>query len=218
MRPIAPPVSAAMAASSVFGSLKYLPAAASAISFARPVDTNLFSVSSMSSEKPGMDPSCFAVSMSSSLSAARSGLAPGSGASAVPRDTSSGTFARPSPMHTTTTFPTSPDFCAFMPVRAATDSACAKGEPPPQAMVSRRFFVSAMDRVGGTSTSAVSPWKGMSEIWSRDWYASVSSDSAAPLAACMRLSAMEPDASTTKMMSEPALRAMRFDRTSLSSM
>merc|ERR1719324_1794324 len=112
----------------------------------------------------------------------------------------------------------SPDFWAFMPVRAAMDRACARGEPPPHAMVSKRFLVSAIDRVGGTRTSAASPWKGISEIWSRLWYASVSNDKAAPLAACMRFRAMLPDASTTKIIKLPALRAMRFDRTSLSSM
>ena len=139
------------------------------MSLARPVETNLFSVSSISSEKPGIEPNCFAVSINSSLRACLSGFVPGSRGSAVPNDTSKGTFARPSPMHTTTTLPTSPDFCAFMPVRAAIDKACANGEPPPHAMVSNRFFVNAIERVGGTKTSAASPWKGISEIWSRDW-------------------------------------------------
>mmetsp|Transcript_11787 Transcript_11787/g.14957 ORF Transcript_11787/g.14957 Transcript_11787/m.14957 type:complete len:201 (+) Transcript_11787:1108-1710(+) len=41
---------------------------------------------------------------------------------------------------------------------------------------------------------------------------------AAPLAAFMRLSAIDPEASTTKMTSEPALRAIFFARTSLCSM
>lgn len=58
----------------------------------------------------------------------------------------------------------------------------------------------------------------MSAILSRDWYAVVSRLMAAPLAAFMRLSAIEPDASTTKTMSEPALRAIFLERTSDCSM
>lgn len=56
------------------------------------------------------------------------------------------------------TFPTSPVFCAFSPVRTATLSACAKGEPPPHGIVSRRRLAMAMDFVGGRSTSARSPY------------------------------------------------------------
>ena len=41
-------------------------------------------------------------------------------------------------------------------------------------------------------TCARSPWKVMRQILSRDLYASLRSDSAAPLAAFMRLRAMEP--------------------------
>lgn len=55
------------------------------------------------------------------------------------------------------TFPTSPLFCAFMPVRTAMLRACAKGDPPPHGIVSRRLLAMAMDFVGGRSTSARSP-------------------------------------------------------------
>ena len=53
------------------------------------------------------------------------------------------------------TSPTSPLFCAFMPVVAAMLSACASGEPPPHGMRSSRFLAMAMDLVGGSST-----WEG----------------------------------------------------------
>lgn len=46
-------------------------------------------------------------------------------------------------------------------------------------------------------------------------YDSASRRMQAPLAAAMRLSAIEPDASTTKMTSAPALRASFLDRMSL---
>jgi hypothetical protein len=47
-------------------------------------------------------------------------------------------------------------------------------------MVSRRLRAMAMERLGGSSTSASSPRKGMMDTMSRDWYASFSSESAAP--------------------------------------
>lgn len=55
------------------------------------------------------------------------------------------------------TFPVSPLFWALMPVRTATLSACARGEPPPQGIVSRRLLAMAIDFVGGRRTSALSP-------------------------------------------------------------
>eukprot|EP00966_Prymnesium_polylepis_P071438 1659595-Prymnesium_polylepis.1 len=121
-------------------------------------------------------------------------------------------------MQTTSTSPTSPDFCAVMPTCAAWLSACASGEPPPHGIRSSRFLAIAIERVGGSSTCANSPWKEMRQILSRDWYASASRLTAAPLAAFMRLRAIEPEASTTKITSEPALRAIFFARTSDASM
>ena len=47
----------------------------------------------------------------------------------------------------------------------------------------------------------------MMETMSRLWYAFSNRLNAAPLAAFMRLSAIDPDASTRKMMSAPDLRA-----------
>ena len=75
---------------------------------------------------------------------------------------------------------------ALIPVRTAWVSACASGEPPPQGMVSSRVLASAMERVGGSSTSARCPWKGINATLSRDWYASVSSPTAAPVVATVR--------------------------------
>eukprot|EP00967_Tisochrysis_lutea_P134307 scaffold237010_cov27-Tisochrysis_lutea.AAC.1 len=72
-------------------------------------------------------------------------------------------------MHTTSTSPTSPDFCAVIPVCAARLRACASGEPPPHGMRSSRFLAMAMERVGGSRTCAKSPWKEMRQILSRDW-------------------------------------------------
>mmetsp|Transcript_8043 Transcript_8043/g.19807 ORF Transcript_8043/g.19807 Transcript_8043/m.19807 type:complete len:201 (+) Transcript_8043:371-973(+) len=128
------------------------------------------------------------------------------------------TLARPSLMHTITTLPTSPLFCALMPVLTATLMACASGEPPPHGIVSSRRLAMAIDRVGGSSTSASVPWNVMREILSRLSYALDNREMAAPLAAFMRLRAMEPLASTTKTMSAPAFLAMRLTLTSASSM
>mmetsp|Transcript_24974 Transcript_24974/g.51639 ORF Transcript_24974/g.51639 Transcript_24974/m.51639 type:complete len:227 (-) Transcript_24974:276-956(-) len=183
-----------------------------------PVDTNLFSVSSMTRLKPWSPRSDDAVFSTSSFSSLRSGFSLSSAGRAPSMAYANGTLARPSEMHTTTTLPTSPDFCALSPVRTATLRAWARGEPPPHGMVSRRRRAMAIERVGGRSTSAKSPWKGMMQILSRLWYASVSSDMAAPLAAFMRLRAIDPDASQTKMMREPALRAILLIRTSEFSM
>ena len=80
--------------------------------------------------------------------------------------------------------------------------------------MSRRLRAIAMEREGGSSTSASSPLKGMMDTMSRDWYAFSRRESAAPLAALMRLSAMEPEASTRKMMSAPDLRASFLARMS----
>mmetsp|Transcript_36323 Transcript_36323/g.77462 ORF Transcript_36323/g.77462 Transcript_36323/m.77462 type:complete len:279 (+) Transcript_36323:212-1048(+) len=193
------------------------------MSFATPVLMNLFSVSMQSRLNPGSTPSCFAHASTSSLRYPLDGFpslesSSASGSNSSPLDTHRGTLARPSEMRTTTTLPTSPDFCALRPVRDAAWRASANGEPPPHGMISRLFFARAMDLVGGRRTSARSPWKGIRQIWSRLWYASVRRLMAAPFAAFMRLSAMEPDASTTKMMSDPAFRAIFFVRTSLCSM
>mmetsp|Transcript_36848 Transcript_36848/g.49341 ORF Transcript_36848/g.49341 Transcript_36848/m.49341 type:complete len:324 (+) Transcript_36848:380-1351(+) len=121
-------------------------------------------------------------------------------------------------MHTTTTLPTSPDFWALIPVSMAICKACARGEPPPQGMDSNLFFAIAIDFVGGSKTSAMSPWKGMREIWSRLWYASVRRLIAAPFAAFIRFKAIDPEASTTKIMRDPAFLAIFLIRTSDCSM
>jgi len=39
-----------------------------------------------------------------------------------------------------------------LPPSLPTCRACARGDPPPQGMVSRRFLAMAMDRVGGRRT------------------------------------------------------------------
>jgi hypothetical protein len=75
-----------------------------------------------------------------------------------------------------------------------------------------------MDLVGGSNTSATSPWNGMSEIWSRLWYASVNRLTAAPFAAFIRFKAIEPEASTTKMIKDPAFLAIFLILTSDCSM
>mmetsp|Transcript_69814 Transcript_69814/g.102309 ORF Transcript_69814/g.102309 Transcript_69814/m.102309 type:complete len:203 (-) Transcript_69814:1661-2269(-) len=178
---------------------------------------NLFSVSRTTRLIEPMLRICLAVAISSSLSATLSFWS--SGVSSTPSSlTHRGTLARPSVMATITTLPTSPVFWALMAVRMATISACAKGDPPPHGMVSSLFLAIEMDLVGGSSTSARSPWKGMRQIWSRLWYASASMFMHAPLQAFMRLSAIEPEASTQKITSAPALRAILLIRTSDCSM
>mmetsp|Transcript_11968 Transcript_11968/g.31307 ORF Transcript_11968/g.31307 Transcript_11968/m.31307 type:complete len:385 (-) Transcript_11968:1068-2222(-) len=191
-----------------------------------PVLTNLFSVSSMRSLKPGSPRSDLAMASTSSLSASlaafsslgASASSPAPALSSSPSEVASGTLARPSLTHTTTTSPVSPHFCAVRPTCTALESACASGEPPPHGMRSSLFFAIAIERVGGSSTVDASPWKAMSAILSRLWYAVVSRLIAAPLAAFIRLSAIEPLASTTKTMRLPALRAIFLDRTSDCSM
>lgn len=44
-----------------------------------------------------------------------------------------------------------------MPVLAASDSPCARGDPPPHGSVSMRLRAIEMDLEGGSSTSALSP-------------------------------------------------------------
>lgn len=48
------------------------------------------------------------------------------------------------------------------------EMAWARGEPPPQGSESRRRRAIAMDLEGGSSTSALSPQKGITQTWSRD--------------------------------------------------
>lgn len=67
------------------------------------------------------------------------------------------------------TFPTSPLFWAFIPVRTATFRACARGDPPPHGMVSSRLLAMAIDLVGGRSTSAVSPCLVLSNRYAGAW-------------------------------------------------
>ena len=112
------------------------------------------------------------------------------------------------------TRPTSPVDMALSPTRAATDNPCAKGEPPPHAMVSRRFLAIAIDRDGGKSTSASSPRKGTMDTMSRLWYELSKIESAAPFAPCILFNAIEPEASTRKMTNAPDLRASFFARMS----
>mmetsp|Transcript_25592 Transcript_25592/g.48077 ORF Transcript_25592/g.48077 Transcript_25592/m.48077 type:complete len:225 (+) Transcript_25592:185-859(+) len=194
----------------------YFPPAASATSFARPVLTNLLSLFTMRRLKPGQAPSCFAHAITSSLRYWREGLpspllfSSSSGLNSSPLLVQRGTLALPSEMHTTTTLPTSPVFWAFIPVSWARWRASARGEPPPQGMVSSLFLVMEILLVGGRRTSACSPWKVMRQTWSRDWYASVRRLIAAPFAASILFIAMDPEASTTKMMSEPAFLAIFF--------
>mmetsp|Transcript_27674 Transcript_27674/g.49850 ORF Transcript_27674/g.49850 Transcript_27674/m.49850 type:complete len:209 (+) Transcript_27674:280-906(+) len=188
-----------------------------------PVEINLLSVSIQSRLNPGSTPNCFAHANTSSLRYFREGFpsfesSSASGSNSSPLDTHNGTLARPSEIITHTTLPTSPVFWAFKPTNDALCNASAKGLPPPHGIISNCFFARAIDRVGGNSTSAQSPWKGIKQIWSRLWYASVRRLIAAPLAAFIRLRAMEPLASTMKMMSDPAFLAIFFVRTSDCSM
>ena len=50
--------------------------------------------------------------------------------------------------------------------RLTRDKAWARGDPPPQGKVSSRFLAMEMDLEGGSSTSALSPQKGIRETWS----------------------------------------------------
>lgn len=53
-------------------------------------------------------------------------------------------------------------------MRGTREIAWARGEPPPQGRESRRRRAMAMDLEGGSSTSALSPQKGITQTWSRD--------------------------------------------------
>mmetsp|Transcript_3807 Transcript_3807/g.13362 ORF Transcript_3807/g.13362 Transcript_3807/m.13362 type:complete len:216 (+) Transcript_3807:532-1179(+) len=160
-------------------------------------------------------PSFFAMSRISSLSSSCVGLGASSAiASGSLLERARLMFARPSVRHTTMTRPTSPLCCALRPTRVAVDRPCARGEPPPHGILSRRLRAMAMDFVGCSSTSASSPRNGMMHTWSRLVYDSFRSRSAAPLTLFMRLSAMDPEASTRKITSAPALRASFLARMS----
>mmetsp|Transcript_13624 Transcript_13624/g.20589 ORF Transcript_13624/g.20589 Transcript_13624/m.20589 type:complete len:205 (+) Transcript_13624:213-827(+) len=180
---------------------------------------NLFSVSMHNKLNPGRTPSFFAHAITSSFKYDRLGLpsfesGSASGSNSSPIDTQRGTLALPSEISTTTTLPTSPLFCAFNPVKQAVCRECANGEPPPHGICSNRFLAITIDFVGGNCTSANSPWNGMRQILSRLWYASVNRLTTAPLAAFILFKAMDPEASTTKIMRDPALRAIFLMRTS----
>mmetsp|Transcript_105089 Transcript_105089/g.177499 ORF Transcript_105089/g.177499 Transcript_105089/m.177499 type:complete len:207 (-) Transcript_105089:1901-2521(-) len=156
--------------------------------------------------------------MASCLMSSMLGFSSGSSATSDSEAALSGTFARPSVHSTTITCPTSPELIALRPVRTAVLMAWARGDPPPHGIDSSRSRAMAMDLVGGSSTSARSPWNGITLTLSRLWYAVSRRLMAAPLAASMRFRAMEPEASTQKMMRQPAGRAMRLVRTSSFSM
>ena len=64
--------------------------------------------------------------------------------------------------------------------RLTRDKAWARGDPPPQGKVSSRFLAMEIDLEGGSSTSALSPQKGIRETWSLLVYDSPSSRMAAP--------------------------------------
>jgi len=64
--------------------------------------------------------------------------------------------------------------------RLTRDKAWARGDPPPQGKVSNRFLAIEMDLEGGSSTSALSPQKGIRDTWSLLVYDSPSSRMAAP--------------------------------------
>ena len=97
--------------------------------------------------------------------------------------------------------PPTPVRAALIATRAAVLKPCASSVPPPQGNAASLASARAMDRLGGRITSAESPRADTKATESRLVYDSARSRSAAPFAAAMRLSAMDPDASTRNTVS-----------------
>jgi len=101
----------------------------------------------------------------SSSSVLISGPLPSDGDSLM--DRASEMLPRPSVIATMVTWLTSPELRALSPIWTAWVSPCESGDPPPQGNVSRRRRAMAIERVGGSNTSARSPRNGMSATRSR---------------------------------------------------
>mmetsp|Transcript_80300 Transcript_80300/g.245444 ORF Transcript_80300/g.245444 Transcript_80300/m.245444 type:complete len:243 (-) Transcript_80300:1325-2053(-) len=182
-----------------------------------PEETYLFSVSMSKNLKPiALKRSATIITSSLRSSLGIFFILPSSPTmSASPSLTARGTLALPSVIATTQTWPTSELAMALLPMLMACVSACASGVPPPQGSTCMLPLARATEDVGETRTSARVPRQGISATWSRLWYADSSNRNTAPLAFCMRFSAMEPLASTTKMTKAPAFRAIFLTQMSL---
>ena len=100
-------------------------------------------------------------------------------------------------------------------MRSPATNPWVRGVVPPTVRRCRRCSARSTDDVGWSTTRAALPEKTTSDTLSRRRYASRSSESTAPLVACMRCSAsIDALASTTKTMSVPVRRRRTFCRRS----
>ena len=104
--------------------------------------------------------------------------------------------------------------CALAATRAEARNPCASGVPPPQGKAASRRAAASVDLVGGNTTTAASADISTRATVSRFVYERCRIFNAAAFATVMRLIAMEPEASTRKIVSDAARRESFFKRTS----